>query len=405
MVLAKQKILYVGYGFEDGQAPHNGMAGLWLAMNGIDVQYICLSGSEPPKWLDRVENLNYRRCVSRGLLGKLRFFYEILVAIFREKPELLYIQGAQQAAVIAPMFALLPRSLRVLYHTQDFKPVDNVFYRAGEKFVAKRANLSICNEVNRSRCMWLLYGLPRVPETIRTALPKEWPLPLRSNQPEYLMCNVGFTNSKMPENPIYIAGGGPYKDRRKSSELLNALAILPKNYILVFTGMSPDEENYRRCMKLARDLAVEDRVIALPSLPYSDLQDLFSYCHVGMLLYCDSDIANFYQGPGRLTEYLRAGLPIVASNYPGLELTTLKHDLGSVCDSDSPDDIANAVLRLDLENALKVNERRVRLQQLSLSVFCYEQDAIQVFSSLFRLDDNLVSKSMEAVFPKLQARI
>lgn len=390
--------MYIGYALEEGQAPHNSMAAFWLAMSGNYVRYLAISRGSQPEWIGRINNLEYERIPLRPLLGVATLLFKILKIMLQRKPDWVYIQGAQQAAALLPLCAmrLLPRTI---YHTQDFKPVENRFYRFAEKFVSRKAHLVVCNELNRARCMALLYDLKEIPRTLRTALPKDWPDPIAKEEvvDKYLV--EKNTADKGATARRYIVAGGPYRpERRKSNVLLEALALLPAEYAVVFTGMEEGSASLDECRQKSFELDIADRVFALPRLDYQNLLSLFLRCHIGMLLYCDSDIANFYQGPGRLTEYLRAQLPVVASNHPGLELIVLKHQIGQAVNANSPSDIANAIVTADIEFGERNSEMRRRLYQLSKGDLSYEHDAFDVFPSDMAKDSVEVSRAMANAF-------
>ena len=94
-------------------------------------------------------------------------------------------------------------------------------------------------------------------------------------------------------------------------------------------------------------LGIKDRVVCIGRQTYEDIFQYTSSSDIGIMLYANNDLGNFFQGPGRLTEYLACGLPILASNFTGLQLLTLKHGVGLCADPDSPEDIAQRLLDLE----------------------------------------------------------
>jgi len=96
---------------------------------------------------------------------------------------------------------------------------------------------------------------------------------------------------------------------------------------------------------------------------------------VGILLYPDDGIGSFYQAPGRLSEYLRCGIPIIASNFPGLELLVIKYDLGRVCEPTSPASIADAIRTVCEVGSSAASRRRERIRHLAERHFVYDLHA------------------------------
>ncbi|SOC20415.1 glycosyltransferase [Rhodobacter maris] len=378
----RSRIAYIGYALEDGRAPHQAMGAIFLAANGHDVLFLATSSEPTPHWVQSLNDLAYvsfkgpRRRAGLSLIRRL--FKELRTGTI----DCVYVQGAQQALLCVWVPWIFPKA-KVFYHTQDFKPFITWQYSMAEKMLSRRSSKVICNEINRAKVMQLVHGLPETPTVIRTSLPAPWPVPGREAKTRENVL------AQIPEDvrgaAILIAAGGPYMSRRRSEELVRSLAHLDRRYCVVFTGMGVDNPLRSTCLTVAGEAGVRDRVVLLPRLGYAELLALYAACDIGALFYCDTDLANFYQGPGRVTEYLTAGIPFVTSDYPGLELLTLKYRVGEAARSTDPEDIARAIGLLGAPADESPAERAIRLSELAGTGLAYEQDARRVFAEDFSL--------------------
>jgi glycosyltransferase involved in cell wall biosynthesis len=165
---------------------------------------------------------------------------------------------------------------------------------------------------------------------------------------------------------------GGFAGVRCGEALVRALGALPQHFLLVFTGMAEGSPAVRDLRTVAMDAGVNKRIIALDRLSFDEIQRYTAACDVGILLYPNDGVGNFYQAPGRLTQYLACGLPVLASDFPALELLVLKHELGAVCDPTCPDAIArglSALLEIPPEQR---HNRAARLRTLAANDLCYD---------------------------------
>ena len=81
----------------------------------------------------------------------------------------------------------------------------------------------------------------------------------------------------------------------------------------------------------------------MPFVPFKQLLEYAVNADIGILLYPNDRIGNFYQCPERLTEYAACRLPLVTSNFPVLENLVLKFGIGKTCNPCDASEIAQAV--------------------------------------------------------------
>lgn len=377
-----KSVVYIGYELQDGRAPHQSMGAIWLAINGHKVTYLTLSRIPPPRWVNDIPTLEYRAFAGNRRAAGVRLARALRKILASDKPDYCYVQGAQQAALSLWVPKAFPRQ-KLIYHTQDYKPHIAKLYSWAEGVFARQCDLVICNEINRAKVMELVQKLPRTPEVIRTSLPARWHVPERGEMRDRVLAELA---PERRATAVLIAVGGSFMPRRKSRELVQSLTHLSEDHVLVFTGMAEGSDRRPECERCAQEAGVADRIIYLDRLEYFELLALYSACEIGVLLYCDTDLANFYQGPGRVTEYLRAGIPFVTSNYPGLELLVMKYDAGEVADPNDPKDIARALKALTPSDEGQRAQTAARLQETANTQLSYEHGARAVLGKLFSED-------------------
>ena len=351
------------------------MAAYWLAARGCEVKALC-GGTGGRGILDSpLAPVQYQACPggSRAFLtGVAR---EMLQVRFRTDT-VYYLQGHEVTLPALFMLAGLP-SRRIIYHTQDFlEPGRYPHWEFCERLVARRAGCVISNEPNRARFMQSYYRLRKPPLVVPTLLPEAWPIPERD---EGLRRSI-LARADRQDGPDLrlVMNQGAFSRARCGQELIQSFHLLPPHYILILTNT--DQPAYARLLgnPALQMLHRQRRFIALGHLGFEDLLRHTACCDLGVMLYPNEGIGGYYQAPGRLTHYMGCGLPMVASNFPGLELAFLKHSLGAVCDPASPEAIALAIRQVGEESDARCEERRVRLRVLARTVFAYDRQAWQI---------------------------
>jgi len=92
---------------------------------------------------------------------------------------------------------------------------------------------------------------------------------------------------------------------------------------------------------------VADRVVMLPPLDYAGMLAYTASADAGILLYGNNDLGNYFQAPGRLTEYLACGLPVLVPRYAGLENLVLRYGIGRSVNPANPASIVAGLLGVE----------------------------------------------------------
>lgn len=118
------------------------------------------------------------------------------------------------------------------------------------------------------------------------------------------------------------------------------MQFLANNFILIILGDGDIKEELK---ELAESLSLADRIIFLPSVPMNELHNYTTSADLGILPYEKVSLNNYYCLPNKIFEYMTAGLPVVASNFPELKKIIEEEKIGYVFDETNPDDIAQKI--------------------------------------------------------------
>lgn len=177
---------------------------------------------------------------------------------------------------------------------------------------------------------------------------------------------------------LWQGGTGP---TRLIEPIIEALAASPR---CVFVIRGPSLDLYGPAyLELARKIGVEKRLILLPPVPSGDVVAAARSADAGIWT-LPALCRNFTLAlPNKLFEYLAAGLPILAADYPEARRLVLGNHVGLMFDPYDPQSIAAAINsmigELSLANDFRTNTR-IALDKLN---------AEQEWQKIVALYDNL----------------
>lgn len=320
---------------------------------------------------------NVRSCANSrdgGISTELALLRALLAARFGLY-DVIYVNSQSLSA--RAVFALAGPKLgkRIVYHNPDFyDPCNHRLYYRLERRFCRKADLCINNEFHRAYITQTFYGLRNPALTAPPNLPAAWPIP-----------------DQCPQRRHEISGGqgdafvlmlhGSFAEIRMVPELLQALSLLPPRFRLVMMGA---EHRKAEVDGVLRSLNLLARVVRLPRLGFPEMLGYTVNADAGVLLYQNNDLGNFFTAPGRMTEYLACGLPVLGTNHTGLENLILKYGIGEAVDSTDPRAIAGGIERLAARRATEPALRNT-MRQRFLDHFAFDHWAPRVVEAFERL--------------------
>ncbi|MDQ5823012.1 MAG: glycosyltransferase family 4 protein [Chloroflexota bacterium] len=160
-----------------------------------------------------------------------------------------------------------------------------------------------------------------------------------------------------PDRKIVLYQGW-MSEGRGLENLVRCAPLLAGEAAVVFIGYGEYQE------ALAR-IALEEapgRVYFLPAVSHRELLPYCASADVGLIPYQAVDLNNYYSSPNKLFDYIQAGLPIVASDFPFLRKVIATDNLGVVAELSTPESYASAINQVltlpDGGDEIRANMRR-----------------------------------------------
>jgi len=161
--------------------------------------------------------------------------------------------------------------------------------------------------------------------------------------------------AEVPEAaPIVLYLGGLMGGRGIEYLVRSMNAVPDAHLVLLGSGHQAGE-----LAEEARALGVAERVHLLPPVPSDDVVGYAASATVGVSPIVDSCLNYRYSLPNKLFQYMAAGLPVVASDFPQVREVVIGSGAGLVTDTRSPERIAKALSSLlaDRGAAREMGER------------------------------------------------
>ena len=343
-----------------------------LASDGYDVTLVCLGGADQAQDLPPgVRVVEHRPTVTsilpgtrtirppregraRRLLGRLtwlRAYVPNLRAWGREVPgicgdvDIWHLHDLTALAGVLPTIrtktpvvydahelflesgtaALLPGFVRRLLRGYERRLISRVA-------AVVTVNDEIASELRRR------YGPPRT-EVVHNC-PDRWTPP--ATRPSLIRDTAGIP----AESPVVLYHGalGPHRGIESLMDALLAPGM--GNVHLALLGPGVARASY---VEMARDQRWGGRVHVLDAVRPSELLPWVASADVGAMPLRHSTVNHYLATPNKLFECLAAGVPVIVSDFPAMRRIVTADPggpLGVVCDPDSVDSVARAVLTL-----------------------------------------------------------
>lgn len=182
----------------------------------------------------------------------------------------------------------------------------------------------------------------------------------------------------LPEGAKIVLYLGGMQASRGLEEAIRALERLPDCHLVL---MGSGEESYvERLRAIARDAGVAERLEIRPPVRPHQVVAVTAAADVGVVLNHRTNLNNYLSLPNKIFEYVVAGLPVVASDFPDMAELVNGYGVGVTCDPEDPADIARAV-----EAVLRERERYREGARRAAPELTWERESEAFLSSVAEL--------------------
>lgn len=183
----------------------------------------------------------------------------------------------------------------------------------------------------------------------------------------------------LPEDKtiIIIQGSGINIDRG-AEEATEAMQYLENCLLLVIGG--GDVIPVLKTMVSRNSL--ENKVMFLPKMPYSDLLHYTSAADIGLTLDKDTNINYRYSLPNKLFDYIRACTPVLGSALPEVEKVIKNYNIGLIINTHSPKHIALAINEM-MKNKETIMQWKANLK-IAAGELCWEKEKLIMKEALLQ---------------------
>lgn len=335
---------------------------------GYDVTVLCNTGKHK-KTFDVLDNVKVRRVDIekwQNRWSKLKYFISYLkmtkIAITLNA----HIYHCHDLLTIIPGYiAAKANGSRIIYHSNELNlDTIGVLGREFERFIWKLIETALINRVdkvvtlNESIADTLVnrYHLKEYPVIVRNC-PRKPKGGIRDND----LLRKKFHLSQQKKIVLYQGG---LINGRGLFHLVESVKYFPEDAILIILG-----DGYLKSdlIQLAKKLHGLNRKIFFHNyVPSDKLLNYTASANVGVITYQCLCLNYYYVLPNKIFEYLMAGLPVIASNFPELKRLVNQFNVGELVDPESPEEIGKAVSKIisDKECYKKMHQNALKASKV-----------------------------------------
>lgn len=157
---------------------------------------------------------------------------------------------------------------------------------------------------------------------------------------------------RIPSENTIVLYQGVFSPGRGLEQLIDAMGgIANKNISLVMIGM--DAMN-GALQDLVSEKKLDRTVLFLPPVPSEELASYTVDADIGVILFENTCLNNYYSLPNKLFEYMMASVPIVSSSFPELQSVIREAACGLTVNTGCKEEISDAIVQLHESPAKRI---------------------------------------------------
>ncbi len=160
--------------------------------------------------------------------------------------------------------------------------------------------------------------------------------------------------------------------------VIDCMPLLNEDCILVIIGTGDKLEDLK---EQAERLNLQNRVFFLGKMPPENLTAYTKSADIGLCLLENRGLSYYYSLPNRVFDFMQAGVPLLATNFPEIENIVRKYETGVLTDCHDPQSLKKAITKMLNQGKFAYS---ARLKELG-SEFCWEKEEkvlLEVFQNL-----------------------
>lgn len=147
---------------------------------------------------------------------------------------------------------------------------------------------------------------------------------------------------------IVIMQGAGINIERGAEELMQAIRLIPEA-VLIIVG---DGDVVPLLKREVDQQNLHDKIFFFGKRPYDELMNFTLLSDVGVSMDKDTNINYRFSLPNKLFDYIHAGIPVLVSDLTEIKAIVTQYDIGLVCPTHNPTEIAEYLKRLIHDEAL-----------------------------------------------------
>jgi len=168
-------------------------------------------------------------------------------------------------------------------------------------------------------------------------------IPLKRTTPVHLFPHPSPIGAKGKKVILYQ---GAVNRGRGIEWMIDTMPLLD-DFIFYIIG---NGDKLKELKEKVKDMQLSDKVVFLGQIPFEKLSEYTVHADIGINLLENWGLSYYYSLPNRIFDFIREGVPILASDFPEIHKIIAHYNIGMLINQYEPDYLASVVKRMALED-------------------------------------------------------